>query len=155
MNIFHDNIENLTINNKYFRQVIYTSPDRQMQLVLMTLKPEEDIGLEMHSHVNQFFRIDRGSGEAHIGKNPIEKIKLEDGSALIVPAGTWHNIINTSKDTELHLYTIYTPAQHKDGIIQKNKIETLQDGGFNESKEKYLKYKAKYLNLLQKLNKKY
>jgi mannose-6-phosphate isomerase-like protein (cupin superfamily) len=140
-NEFIGNIESITINNTNYREVLYTSKDKNTQLVVMSLKPKQEIGLEMHDHVNQFFRIEKGTGKAVLGKNNEVTHELKDGSSLIVPAGTWHNIINISDTDDLKLYTIYNPANHPDKLIQKIQV---QDGGYYA---KYRKYKSKYLNL--------
>ena len=112
---FVNNIENLTENNNYFRRVINTS--KYSQLVLMSLKPLEDIGLEKHK-ADQFFRIEKGHGIAIIGK---KMYKIKSGDGIVVPSGTYHNIINLSKKKKLKFYTIYSPAQHKPNTINKNK----------------------------------
>lgn len=113
---FVGDIEKLTLKNNNFRKVLFTA--KKMQLVIMTLKPKEDIDLEVHKTVDQFFRVEEGQGVVVIGS---KKYKIKDGSAFIVPAGTKHNVINTSKTHKLKLYTIYTPPQHPDGTIAKNK----------------------------------
>jgi mannose-6-phosphate isomerase-like protein (cupin superfamily) len=104
------NIEKDSLENSNFRQVLYTA--RNSQLVLMSLKPGEEIGMEMHT-LDQFFRVEKGEGKAVL--DGVEH-KIEDGSAIIIPAGTNHNIINTSQDREMKLYTIYSPPNHKDGV---------------------------------------
>ena len=116
--VFVGNIETLTLKNNNFRKVIFTA--KHMQLVLMTLKKGEDIGMETHKNVDQFIRVEKGVGVAILNG---KKYKLEDGSAVVIPAGVEHNIVNTSKVNPLKLYTIYTPPEHEDGIIQKNKPE--------------------------------
>jgi mannose-6-phosphate isomerase-like protein (cupin superfamily) len=110
-------IEKLTLKNKYFRQVLYTG--KHAQLVVMCLQPGEEIGNEVHDKVDQFFRIEEGSakfvfkgGEAHV---------VRAGAAVIVPAGTHHNVINTSKSKALKLYTLYSPPNHPDGTIHKTR----------------------------------
>ena len=110
------NIEDDTVKNKYFRKVLYTA--KNCQLVLMSLKPKEDIGDEVHD-VDQFFRIDAGSGKVVI--NDIEH-KITNGFAIIVPAGAKHNIINDGTE-DLKLYSLYCPPHHLDKIIHKNKID--------------------------------
>ncbi|MBU5575446.1 MAG: cupin domain-containing protein [Candidatus Aenigmatarchaeota archaeon] len=113
---FIKNIEEATLKNKDFRHVLYTA--KHSQLVLMSLKPGEEIGNEVHENVDQFFRIEKGEGVVIIdGK----KHKIKDGTAIIVPAGAWHNVINTSKKQELKLYTIYSPPEHKDKTIRHTK----------------------------------
>ena len=111
-----DNIEKLTLENENFRKVLYTG--KHSQLVLMSLKPNEDIGLEVHPNVDQFFRIEKGQGKVII--DGIEH-EISDGSAVIVPSGSEHNVINTSATESLKLYTIYSPANHKDGTIHETK----------------------------------
>ena len=120
---FVNNIEKLTLENSNYRKVIYTG--NYSQLVLMCLKPGENIHKEVHPTVDQFFRIEQGNGIAIINN---KKYKLYDGIGLIIPAGYKHQIINTSKTKELKLYTIYTPPEHKDKLIQKDKPMN-QDGG--------------------------
>ncbi len=115
---FHANIEQDTIANDNFRKVVYTG--KHCQLVLMSLQPREDIGLEVHNENDQFFRFDAGSGQVVIDDNTYE---VTDGSAIIVPAGAQHNVINTSQTESLKLYTIYSPAHHKDGIVRATKAE--------------------------------
>ena len=115
---FHANIEEQTKQNTNFRKVLYTS--KHSQLVLMSLKPGEDIGLETHHDNDQFFRCDAGEGKCVIDGNEYE---LTDGVAIIVPAGAEHNVINTSEREDLKLYTIYSPAHHKDGIVRATKQE--------------------------------
>jgi len=111
-----DNIEKLTLENENFRKVLYTG--KHSQLVLMSLKPNEDIGLEVHPNVDQFFRIEKGQGKVVI--DGVEH-EISDGVAVIVPAGSEHNVINTSATESLKLYTIYSPANHKDGTIHETK----------------------------------
>lgn len=114
--VFIGNIESLTLKNNNFRKVLFTA--KNCQLVLMSLKKTEDIGMEVHKNVDQFFRLEQGTGVVIMdGK----KYKIKDGSAFIVPAGTKHNIINTSKTNPMKLYTIYSLPQHKPGTISKNK----------------------------------
>ena len=115
---FFGNIEKDTVKNKNFRKVLYTS--KHCQLVLMSLKPKEEIGMEVHPDNDQFLRFEKGKGRCLIDGH---SYKLEDGVAVIVPAGAKHNIINTSATEELKLYTIYSPAHHKDGIVRKTKKE--------------------------------
>ena len=115
---FNANIEKETLENTNFRKVLYTG--KHSQLVLMSLKPNEEIGMEVHADNDQFFRFEKGRGKCVIDGNEYE---LKDGSAIIVPAGAQHNIINTSDSEELKLYTIYSPAHHKDGIVRATKEE--------------------------------
>ena len=111
-------IEKETLDNKDYRKVFYTG--KYSQLVLMSLKPNEEIGMEVHSNNDQFFRFEKGQGKCVIDENEYE---LADGVAVIVPAGAKHNIVNTSDTEELKLYTIYSPAHHKDGIVRATKEE--------------------------------
>ncbi len=115
---FHDNIEQLTKDNSAFRKVLYTG--KNTQLVLMSLKPGEEIGAEVHEENDQFFRFDAGAGRVVIDGNEYE---VADGSAVIVPAGANHNVINTSATEDLKLYTLYSPPHHKDGILRQTKQE--------------------------------
>jgi mannose-6-phosphate isomerase-like protein (cupin superfamily) len=115
---FSTDVEKATLENSNFRKVLYTS--KHSQLVLMSLKPEEDIGMEVHEENDQFFRFEKGQGKCIIDGN---EHKLKDGVAVVVPAGAQHNIINTSNTEDLKLYTIYSPAHHKDGIVRVTKEE--------------------------------
>ena len=115
---FCSNIEKDTLGNDNFRKVLYTG--KHCQLVLMSLKPMEEIGMEVHEDNDQFFRFELGSGKVIIDGN---EYNVTDGSAIIVPAGAQHNVINVSNKDDLKLYTIYSPAHHKDGIERKTKIE--------------------------------
>lgn len=119
---FNANIEQLTLENNDFRHVLYTG--KHSQLVLMSLKPNEDIGMEVHPDNDQFFRVEKGDGKCIIDGN---EYALADGSAIVVPAGAEHNIINTSATDDLKLYTIYSPAHHKDGVIRATKAEAEVD----------------------------
>jgi mannose-6-phosphate isomerase-like protein (cupin superfamily) len=112
-----DNIEQRTVENEDFRRVLYTG--HNLQLVLMTLQPGEEIGEEVHEDRDQFFRIEEGSGVVDI--DGVEN-KVEDDFAVIVPAGARHNVRNTGSQP-LRLYTIYAPPEHKDGVIQSTKEE--------------------------------
>jgi mannose-6-phosphate isomerase-like protein (cupin superfamily) len=117
---YKQNIEKLTVENNNFRKVEYTG--EQLQLVLMSLKPGEDIGSEIHPENDQFFRIDAGKGKAVINETEYE---IEDGDAIVVPKGAEHNIINTSESEDLKFYTIYAPSHHKDGIVRETKEEAM------------------------------
>jgi len=112
------NIEKETLENKNFRKVLYTS--KHSQLVLMVLRPNEEIGMEVHLDNDQFFRFEKGQGKCIIDGNEHE---VKDGTAVVVPAGSQHNVINISGSEELKLYTIYSPAHHKDGISRATKEE--------------------------------
>lgn len=112
-------IEKDTAKNKYFRQVLFTG--RHLQLVVMSLQPKEEIGNEVHEQVDQFFRIEQG--KARFVFNNTEEHLVGAGDAVVVPAGTYHNVINTSPSKPLKLYTIYTPPQHPAGTVHKTKAE--------------------------------
>jgi mannose-6-phosphate isomerase-like protein (cupin superfamily) len=111
------NIEKESLENEYFRKVLYT--DERLQLVVMSLKPSEDIGEEVHA-LDQFIRIEKGDGKAVLDG---EETILTDGSVVVIPQGTRHNIINTSPINPLKIYTLYSPPNHKDGTIHKTKAE--------------------------------
>lgn len=115
---FVGDIEELTEGNGYFRRVLYTG--KHAQLVVMCLKPGEDIGEEVHDNVDQFFRFEEGRGKVVING---KESAVKDGMAIIVPAGARHNIINTSEKEDLKLYTLYSPPNHPDGTVHKNKAE--------------------------------
>ncbi len=112
-------IEKETEKNNYFRQVLFTG--KHSQLVVMSLQPGEEIGNEVHPDVDQFFRIEEG--EAKFVFNGKEEHVVGDGDAVVVPAGTHHNVINASSSKQLKLYTIYSPAEHPDGTVHKTKAE--------------------------------
>jgi mannose-6-phosphate isomerase-like protein (cupin superfamily) len=116
-----DNIEQVTVANDEFRRVLYTG--KNLQLVLMTLQPGEEIGEEVHEDRDQFFRIEEGRGEVRIDGKPNP---VEDDFAVIVPAGASHNVVNTG-DAPLRLYTIYGPPEHKDGTVHKDKGQAERD----------------------------
>ncbi len=113
---FVKNIEEAAKENNNFRQVLYTS--KHSQLVLMSLKPNEEIGMEVHPDNDQFFRVDAGEGKVIINDNEYE---IKDGFAVVVPAGAHHNVINTSGADYLKLYTIYSPAHHRDRVVHATK----------------------------------
>lgn len=110
-------IEKLTEKNNNFRRVLFTG--KYTQLVLMTLQPGEEIGKEVHKKVDQFFRIEAGSAKFVFGSKEVHIVKA--GGAVIVPAGTYHNVINTSKTEKLKLYTLYSPPNHPKGTINRTK----------------------------------
>lgn len=118
MSGFSTNIEEKTLANDNFRQVLYTGPN--MQVVIMTLQAGEEIGLERHEGHDQFIRVEAGQGEAILDG---ERHPLEDGVAVVIPAGTEHNVINTSQSEPMRLYTIYAPPEHPDGTIHRTKAE--------------------------------
>ena len=117
---FTTNIETATRTNNNFRKVLYTG--KHSQLVLMNLAVGEEIGMETHSDNDQFFRFEMGQGKCIIDGNEYE---VTDGDVVIVPAGAKHNVINISKTVELKLYTIYSPAHHKDGIVRATRAEAM------------------------------
>lgn len=116
------NIEEKTLKNKYFREVLFTA--HNSQLVVMSLLPNEEIGTEVHSTVDQFLRIEQGNGKAVLNG---KEYPIQDGTAIVVPAGVEHNVINTSKTNKLKLYTIYSPAEHRDKTVHKTKQDALAD----------------------------
>lgn len=124
MHGYKGNIEKLTVENDNFRQVLYTG--EHSQLVLMALKPNEEIGMEVHPDNDQFFRLETGEGKVMIDGN---EYAVADGDAIIVPAGAQHNVINTSSAESLKLYTIYSPAHHRDKVIHNTKEQAMGDDG--------------------------
>ena len=118
MHGYHADIEKITLRNEYFREVLFTGP--HSQLVIMAIKPGDEIGKESHNDNDQFFRIEAGKGKAVLAG---KEFPLEDGMVVVVPAGVQHNIINTSTNEMLKLYTIYSPPQHPDGTVHKTKAE--------------------------------
>jgi mannose-6-phosphate isomerase-like protein (cupin superfamily) len=124
---YHANIEKLSVENSNFRKVLYTGI--HSQLVLMSLLPGEEIGLETHKDTDQFFRVEKGEGKVIIDDTEYE---IKDGDAIIVPQGAKHNVINISDTEPLKLYTIYSPSHHKDGIVRVTKEEAVaQDAPFD------------------------
>lgn len=121
MNGYVTNIEKLSLENENFRQVLYTG--KNSQLVLMSLNPNEDIGEEIHQ-LDQFIRCESGQGKAVL--DGVEH-ELSDGFIIVVPAGAKHNIINTSSNQPLKLYTLYSPPNHRDGVIHKTKKDAQAD----------------------------
>lgn len=115
------NIEQLALENKNFRKVLYTA--KYSQLVLMSLKPGEEIGVEIHK-LDQFIRIEKGTGKTVL--NGVEQ-EIGDGSVVMVPADTEHNIINTSQTDDMKLYTVYSPPNHRDGTIHATKADAAAD----------------------------
>lgn len=114
-------IEDLAFKNNFFRQVLFTA--KHAQLVLMCLQPGEDIGDEVHADVDQFFRIE--SGQAIFVFDEKDERRVHDGDGVVVPAGTYHNVINSSKTALLKLYTIYSPPNHPDGTVHMTKADAL------------------------------
>lgn len=113
-------LEKETEKNSDFRRVLYTG--KHSQLVLMSLKPGEEIGEETHNDVDQFFRFERGEGKVII--DGVEH-RVKDGDGVIVPAGARHNVVNISKRVNLRLYTIYSPPEHQDGVVRHTKQEAI------------------------------
>lgn len=118
---FVDDIEELTEDNDDFRRVLYTG--KHLQLVLMALRPGEEIGEEVHETHDQFFRIEQGEGEVWIDG---VRTKIEDDDAVIVPAGARHNVINTGS-RPLKLYTLYGPPEHRDGVVHRGKADAVEE----------------------------
>lgn len=114
----HVDIEKETVDNEDYRRILYTTP--QMQLVLMSLKPNEEIGEEVHDYVTQFLRFENGEGKVVVNG---EEKEVKDGDSVIIPNGRKHNIINTSDSEDLKLYTIYSPPNHPKDTIEKEKSE--------------------------------
>jgi len=120
MSGFYTHIEAETLENTFFRKVLFTGPNSQ--LVLMALQPNEDIGSEVHSENDQFFRFEAGEGKVVIGD---EEHVVKDGDSVVIPAGTEHNVINTSDTEMLKMYTIYSPSHHPYGTIHQTKAEAI------------------------------
>lgn len=120
MNGCVSNIERDTLDNANFRKVLYTG--RHSQLVLMSLKPGEEIGEEIHPDIDQFFRFETGEGKVVIDG---AEHAVADGIAVVVPAGARHNVVNTSQTDDLKLYTIYSPPEHQDGVVRATKEEAM------------------------------
>jgi len=118
MKSYNGQIEKLTLENSNFRQVLFTG--KKTQLVLMSLKPGEEIGEEVHDKVDQFFRFEAGEGKVIIDEQEFE---VKDGDAVIVPTGSKHNVVNVSSSEDLKLYTLYSPPNHPDGTVHKTKVE--------------------------------
>jgi mannose-6-phosphate isomerase-like protein (cupin superfamily) len=126
-NGFATSIEKDTVENTDFRRVLYTG--KFSQLVLMCLKPGEEIGEEVHDDIDQFFRFEEGEGAVVIDD---VKHAVKDGSAVVVPSGANHNVLNTSTTENLKLYTIYSPPEHRDGVVRKTREEaTAQEEHFD------------------------
>jgi mannose-6-phosphate isomerase-like protein (cupin superfamily) len=118
MSGFSVNIEAATLANPNFRTVLYTAP--HSQLVVMTIEPGGEIGLERHEGRDQFIRVEAGAGEAILDG---ERHPLSEGSAVVIPSGTEHNVVNTSTTEALRLYTVYSPAEHPDGTVHRTKAD--------------------------------
>jgi mannose-6-phosphate isomerase-like protein (cupin superfamily) len=117
---FAKNIESIAVENQEFRRVLYTA--KNCQLVVMSLKPKEEIGAEVH-HLDQFFRVEKGTGEAVLDG---VRHAISDGFALVIPAGANHNIINTGS-VPLKLYTLYAPPNHRDGVVHHTRADAEAD----------------------------
>jgi mannose-6-phosphate isomerase-like protein (cupin superfamily) len=118
-----DDIEKVTVENSTFRMVVFTG--EHTQLTVMSLKPGEDIGLESHPNLDQFIRIEKGQARVELGKtkeNVDEKHDVEDDWAVIVPAGIWHNVVNTGSG-DVKLYSLYSPPEHPDGTVHETKAD--------------------------------
>lgn len=117
---YKTDLERVTKKNAYFRRVLYTA--EHSQLVLMSLKPMEEIGAEVHKGIDQFFRFESGKGAVVINGN---RYAVKNGSGIIVPAGARHNVINTSRNVKLKFYTIYSPPDHKDKLVHRTRAEAM------------------------------
>ena len=118
MKNYVDNIETQTLQNNYFRKVLFIGKNEQ--LVVMSLKPGENIGMEIHPNTDQFIRIERGTGKVILdGKESV----VEDDFAIVITAGTEHDLINTSETEDLKLYTVYGPPNHPEGTVHETKAE--------------------------------
>ncbi|RJQ55520.1 MAG: cupin domain-containing protein [Actinobacteria bacterium] len=115
---FKGDIEGLTLGNEDFRRVLYTG--KHSQLVLMSIRPNEEIGMEVHDENDQFFRFEEGQGKVVIDGNEYE---VGDGDAVVVPSGAEHNVVNMSDSAPLRLYTIYSPPHHEEGVVRATKEE--------------------------------
>ena len=115
---YNTNIEKDTLSNNNFRKILYTS--KHIQLVLMSLRPGEEIGEEIHTENDQSFRIEGGHGTCIIDGNEYE---IKDGDAIVIPSGAKHNVLNIDNQTDLKMYTLYAPPHHKDGIVRATKKE--------------------------------
>ncbi|MCU1496763.1 MAG: Cupin 2 conserved barrel domain protein [Acidimicrobiales bacterium] len=121
------NIEDATIENTNFRTVLFTG--QNMQLTVMSIKPGEEIGVEMHDHLDQFLRVEQGRGRVTMGPSKdevAETYDIEDDWATIIPGGTWHNVINTG-DEDLRLYSLYSPPEHPEGTVHRTKADADAD----------------------------
>jgi len=118
MSSFHTNIEEDTKRNSNFRKVLYTG--KYMQLVVMSLKPGEEIGMEVHDNIDQFFRVEEGMAKFIVDG---EEFEVGEENVVIVPAGSQHNVINALPDADLKLYTVYAPPEHADGTVHETKEE--------------------------------
>ncbi|MEX1093388.1 MAG: cupin domain-containing protein [Acidimicrobiia bacterium] len=127
MLVWVDNIEKVTLSNTNFRTVIYTG--RHSQLTVMSIPPGGEVGWEAHGHLDQFLRLEQGNARLDFGKSQDhvdESYQVEDDWAFIVPAGVWHNVVNTGEE-DVKLYSIYSPPQHPDGTVHRTKAEADAD----------------------------
>lgn len=116
-------IEDVTVDNTNFREAVYTG--RHLQLTVMSLRAGENIGWEMHDHLDQFLRVERGTGTLKLGRSAdevVEEHAVSDDWAMIIPAGTWHDVVNDG-DSDLKLYSIYGPPDHPEGTVHVTKAE--------------------------------
>lgn len=118
MNGYVTNIESDTLTNEDYRRVLFTGPNTQ--LVLMTLRPGDEIGLETHTGHDQFIRVEAGTGYVQLND---ERHELRDGSAVVIPSGTEHNVVNTSRTDRLRRYTLYSPPEHRDGTVHHTRAD--------------------------------
>ena len=116
------NVEKETLENENFRKVLYTA--KHSQLVLMSLRPKEEIGEEVHETIDQFFRFEKGQGKVVIDSKESD---VSDGFSVIIPAGARHNVINVSETENLKLYTVYSPPEHRDGVLHPTKADAVAD----------------------------
>lgn len=120
MSVYHGNLERITQQNRDYRRVLYTAP--QLQLVVMSLQPGDTIPFEVHGDHDQFIRVEEGRGRLEVSRTARgkrEKLTLQDGTAVVIPAGVFHEVINTSRTKVLKLYTLYTPPEHPQGLVQR------------------------------------
>ena len=127
--VFVENIEELTLNNNDYRRVIFTSD--YSQLVLMSIPVGEDIELEIHPYIDQFFRIEQGKGELRVGKDQSDVFHIKDRTAIVIPHNTYHRIINTG-NVPLKLYSIYSPPNHPSNKVEHNKDINKKDGKYKQ-----------------------
>jgi len=145
-NVFITNIEKETIENNFYRKVLFTTDNQQ--LVLMSIKPKDDIPYEIHPENDQFVRIEKGKGLLLAGPNKESKYELFDGVSVTIPANTWHQIINTSESDRLKLYTIYSPPHHPRGTIEMEKPKQCDNNPANETPFNNINRSSKRTSLL-------
>lgn len=122
MSVYHGNLEKITRQNRDYRRVLYTAP--QLQLVVMSLQPGDTIPFEVHGDHDQFIRVEEGRGRLEVSRTASkrgkrERLTLQDGTAAVIPAGVFHEVINTSRTKVLKLSTLYTPPEHPEGMVQR------------------------------------